>query len=102
MREKLKEESKNQQIILDDVNYRVEWGKYQERIKKQQQEKVEKVGQAFWKLLRNTKVFYVMSTGNNLNTFRNALHMQKSIGMISSLLKLLIFQHMKEVICLLQ
>ena len=43
MREKLKEESKNQQIILDDVNYRVEWGKYQERIKKQQQEKVEKV-----------------------------------------------------------
>ena len=43
MREKLKEESKNQQIIFDDVNYRVEWGKYQERIKKQQQEKVEKV-----------------------------------------------------------
>ena len=32
----------NQQLILDDVNYRVEWGKYQERIKKQQQEKVEK------------------------------------------------------------
>ena len=102
MREKLKEESKNQQIILDDVNYRVEWGKYQERIKKQQQEKVEKVGQTFLKLLRNTKVCYVMSTGNNLKTFRNALHMQKSIGMISSLLKLLIFQHMKEVICLLQ
>ena len=44
MREKLRSESANQQLILDDVNYRVEWGKYQERIKKQQQEKVEKVG----------------------------------------------------------
>ena len=56
MREKLKEESKNQQIILDDVNYRVEWGKYQERIKKQQQEKVEKVN---FKLHNNNYVITV-------------------------------------------
>ena len=42
MRAKLRAEVQNQQLILDDVNYRVEWGKYQERIKKQQQEKVEK------------------------------------------------------------
>ena len=56
MREKLKEESKNQQIILDDVNYRVEWGKYQERIKKQQQEKVEKVN---FKLRNNNYVITV-------------------------------------------
>jgi len=41
-RSKLRTEIGNQQLILDDVNYRVEWGKYQERIKKQQQEKVEK------------------------------------------------------------
>ena len=43
MREKLRAEANNQQLILDDVNYRVEWGRYQERIRKQQQEKVEKV-----------------------------------------------------------
>jgi len=43
MRAKLKSDVKNQQAILDDVNYRAEWGRYQERIRKQEQEKQEKV-----------------------------------------------------------
>jgi len=42
MRAKLKSDLKNQQAILDDVNYRAEWGRYQERIRKQEQEKQEK------------------------------------------------------------
>ena len=43
MRQKLRHEMTNQQLILNDVNYRAEWGRYQERIRKQEQEKQEKV-----------------------------------------------------------
>lgn len=42
MRSKLRTEMRNQQLILDDVNYRAEWGRYQERIRRQEQEKQEK------------------------------------------------------------
>lgn len=43
MRNKIRQEMGNQQLLLDDVNYRAEWGRYQERIRKQEQEKQEKV-----------------------------------------------------------
>ena len=43
MRQKLRAEMNTQQLILNDVNYRAEWGRYQERIRKQEQEKQEKV-----------------------------------------------------------
>lgn len=103
MREKLKEESKNQQIILDDVNYRVEWGKYQERIKKQQQEKVEKVSCSSENSYVTTNTYHPLRNDNYVTQyFRNVWLMLKLIGMISSLLKLLISQLMKGVIYRLQ
>jgi splicing factor 3A subunit 1 len=43
MRQKLRAEMASQQPILNDVNYRAEWGRYQDRIRKQVQEKEEKV-----------------------------------------------------------
>ena len=87
MRNKIRQEMGNQQLLLDDVNYRAEWGRYQERIRKQEQEKQEKV---FTKNLFLMKKFSPIA--KNLSTFheifRNALLMQKLIGTILLSLKL--------------
>ena len=87
MRNKIRQEMGNQQLLLDDVNYRAEWGRYQERIRKQEQEKQEKVFNPFFHekffLKKTFKISWYLK-----EKFRNALRMQKSIGTILLLLKL--------------